>query len=200
MKMKVLNYNAVAHNIKREVEDLIGEPVKLNTIVAAIMRFSSEYEKEVIPPPLRVLKDTRLNLTTGISDITVTCPQDRQPELIKNILESVSKSKHPLSIHQFPGSVKIITDTNNSEDIIEKLRGRYGVERRDGCARLSIRMSPEAEHTAGIMAFIAESLYRVGISAVDGFFAYEDIILILKEADASRAFELFRTEISRAAM
>ena len=49
--------------------------------------------------------------------------------------------------------------------------------------------------TPGLTAFITDLLFRNGISAVNGFFANEDIILTLDESYASRAFESLRSEI-----
>lgn len=195
LKMKVLNYTAVAQNIQKEVETMVGEPVKLNTIVASITRFSDTLEKDVIAQPLDVLKNARLNLITGVSDITVACSQDQQPKLIKKILELASKTPS-VSIHQLPSHIKVIGDTNYLGMMINELNGEGDAQRRDGYASLHVKISPEAEHRMGVAAFIAERLYRIGINVVEGFFSPEDIVLILRESDASRAFEMLRNEIN----
>ncbi|MBM2853012.1 MAG: hypothetical protein HW420_1559, partial [Candidatus Nitrosotenuis sp.] len=44
---------------------------------------------------------------------------------------------------------------------------------------------------------VAELLHSNGIEIENAFFSQDDIILVLKEEDASKAYEILRMEISR---
>jgi hypothetical protein len=44
---------------------------------------------------------------------------------------------------------------------------------------------------------VAEILHNSGIEMQNAFFSQDDIILVLREEDASKAYEILRAEISR---
>lgn len=196
--MKVLNYNAVAHMIANDVEELVGKPVNHNTIVAAIVRFSNELEREIPKVPLSVLSDAKLDLVTGVSDITISCPANQQHELVENILNLASSGNYAVRINQFPTYIKVATNSGELERKIRELKEAPTITE-ERHAELHVKFAPEAILTPGIMAFITDLLFRNGISAVNGFFANEDVILTIDEDYASRAFESLRSEISRLA-
>jgi hypothetical protein len=200
LKMKVLNYNAVAKMIQDEVTAMVGKPVNPNTIVAAIIRFSNSLEKEKPETPFEVLGEAKLDLVTGVSDMTISCPAEEQYELVEKILNIASRGNYSVRINQFPTFIKVTTDSSELEQKIramkkEELRTAGGGRH----AELHVKLSPETMLAPGIMAFVTDLLFRNGISAVNGFFADEDIILTLDETYASRAFESLRREISRMA-
>jgi hypothetical protein len=197
LKMKVLNYNAVAKMIQDDVAAMVGKPVNPNTIVAAIMRFSNTYEKEKPGTAMEALGDAKLDLVTGVSDITLSCPAEQQYELVEKILGLASEGSHSVRVNQFPTFIKVATDSSELEQQIRGMKKESRTMTRERHAELHVKFSPEAMLAPGIMAFITDLLFRNGISAVNGFFADEDIILTLDEAYASRAFESLRKEISR---
>jgi hypothetical protein len=48
-----------------------------------------------------------------------------------------------------------------------------------------------------VVSYVSEILHDNGIELVNAFFGQDDIILVLHEKDAARAYEILRGEISR---
>ncbi len=60
----------------------------------------------------------------------------------------------------------------------------------------TIRLSPSAEKVPGIASFITELLYRNGVSILDAFLSYEDVILIVQERLGPKAYQVLSEKIS----
>ncbi len=70
-KQKLVNYHALAANIKNEVEKMAGKPTTINTIVVAITRLSNTVAEVSKPQPFLILKDARITLASDVVDITI---------------------------------------------------------------------------------------------------------------------------------
>ena len=61
-----------------------------------------------------------------------------------------------------------------------------------------IKISVPREHSrSDVVSYVAEVLHTNGIELVNAFFSQDSIIIILNEKDASRAYEILRSEIVR---
>ena len=58
------------------------------------------------------------------------------------------------------------------------------------------RVPPASEKVPGIASFITELLYRNGVSIIDAFLGYEDIVLIVQEKFVPKAYQALSEEIS----
>ncbi|MEM3637675.1 MAG: hypothetical protein QXX17_03735 [Conexivisphaerales archaeon] len=195
IKMRVLNYNAVADLIQKEVEEMVGKKVNPNTIVAALVRYANTLTPEQDDDsPLEALKKARFTLTTGVTDVTIQVPLSDQTEILKKVFDLLRESEvSHVNIFKTPDHLKIIMGVEDFEKIKSELEG-VNLDYDDGYARLAISLPAEEEELADILNYITDNLYRSGIRSIDGFFSYDDIVLILREADASRAFDLLRKQ------
>jgi hypothetical protein len=100
LRMRVINYSAVARYIRGEVESISGSDVDPSTIVTAIMRLSNALEGLVEEEAESPLKGSKLNLVTGVSEITVVAPPSRHGEIINKIVSTGDFDSYRFSIHQ----------------------------------------------------------------------------------------------------
>src|SRR5579885_2717502 len=169
MKMRVLNYNAVADLIQPEVEEMVGKKVNPNTIVAALVRYAN----------------------TLIQETNTANPL----EALKKIFDLLGESEvSHVNIFKTPDHFKIIMSVEDFEKIRRGLDG-IDIDYDEGYARLAISLPAEEEEVADILNYITDNLYRSGIKSLDGFFSYDDIVLILRESDASKAFDILRKQV-----
>jgi hypothetical protein len=88
----------------------------------------------------------------------------------------------------------------NEDLLYEKLKaarkGRYPLKPRMKTAKITIHISQEAQKSPGIAAYLTGLLYRNGITIIDAFLGYEDVILILDESDGPRAYTILEEETS----
>jgi hypothetical protein len=198
IRMGLINYHALAARIKPTVDRITGRDVNVNTIVVIIKRFSDAQSKLGLPPTMSVLRNSKMTLSSGVVDVTINPKREAFINELKRLVElSAELNERP---HIFPlvSSIKIIADANDYEKLKAALKGRYALKPRMKTAKITIRLSEEAQTSPGIAAYVTGLLYRNGITIIDAFLGYEDIILILDESDGSRAYTILEEETSEA--
>ncbi len=195
VRMKIVNYHALASKISRDVETLTGSKPKLETVVVAIKRFSDGL-LEKTAEAVDVMKDAKLSLLGRVSDITIEGKSVPTLKLVEELLRLAPRFIGAPNIFQLPHAVKVLADEEDANIIKDKLSGTYPVRVRSGTAMISVRLSPSAEKIPGIAALITELLYRNGISLLDVFYGYEDLLLLVEEQFGPRVYEILSKEIA----
>ncbi len=195
VRMKIVNYHALASKISRDVEMLTGSKPKLETVVVAIKRFSDGVGEKTAEA-VDVLKDAKLSLLGRVSDITIEGKSVPTLKTVEELLRLAPRFVGAPNVFQLPHSVKVLADEEDANMIKDKLSGSYSVRVRSGTAMISIRLSPSAEKIPGIAALITELLYRNGISLLDVFYGYEDLLLLVEEQFGPRVYEILSKEIA----
>ena len=197
IRMGLINYHALAARIKPTVDRITGRNVNVNTIVVIIKRFSDAQSKLGLPPAMSVLRNSKMTLSSGVVDVTIYPKRESFINELKRLVEiSTELNERP---HIFPlvSSIKIIADTNDYEKLKTALKDRYPLKPRMKTAKITIRLSEDAKKFHGVAAYITNLLYRNGITIIDAFLGYEDVILILDESDGPRAYMILEEETSK---
>ena len=196
MKMDLINYTALAVKIQPEIEKILGNSVNLNTIVVAIKRYADSFEikEEVKEEP--VLKNARLALTDGIMDVKFSIKDSNQIDPMA-ILDKFSKITNNYEFFRMSDSFRFLAE--DMEDI-RQIFGNVS-DREDvfstGLAKIKITI-PNSQNQSDVVSYVAEVLHANGIELVNAFFSQDNIIIILNEKDASRAYEILHSDIMRA--
>jgi hypothetical protein len=199
LKARLINYHALAANIKVEVERKAGKPTTINTIVVAIMRFSAsikeaegEHERH-----LRVLKAARITLSSDVVDVTIKTKKSELLPMVKQIAELSSALSEPIHLFQLSNSIKLIADEAEYTSLIRGSLGKGRIAKETTrLSRLDIHLSPEVELTSEFGFFLTELLYRHGISIHQTYIG-EETILILDRDEGPKTYEILREEIDR---
>ncbi len=195
MKMDVINYTALAVKIQPVVERHLGTSVNLNTIVVAIKRYSDSFEQKEVVKNESVLKNARLSLTDGILDIKFSA-DDFGEEDAASLMSKFSEINPDYEFFRLANSFRVLT-----EDLagIRELFGSFGNTENKfitGLAKIKILIPPE-QNRNDIASYVAEVLHSNGIEPANAFFSQDNITIVLNEKDASRAYEILRSEIAR---
>jgi hypothetical protein len=196
LKLKIVNYHGLAAKIYPEVEELTGKKANLETIVVAIKRFSDGLGEREITGMSASLKGSKLNLSGGIVEMTVRgrAPQVRQ--ILQDVLKMEDEFNGTPYVFQLLNSVKIIAEEEDAKLLEKVFRGRYEMSLKKNAATITIRLSPSAEKVPGVISFITELLFRNGVSILDAFLSYEDVILMVQERFGPKAYQVLSEEIS----
>ena len=197
LKAKLINYHALAANIKSEVEKRAGKPTTVNTIVVAIMRFSDSIEDAEgdHEAPLSVLKAARITLASDVVDVTVRTKKSELLAMVKQIADLSAALNEPIHLFQLSNSIKLIADEAEYQAMIRGSLGKGHIAKETTkLSRLDIHLSPEVEITPEFGLFLTELLYRHGISIHQTYIG-EETILILDRDEGPRAYEILREEI-----
>jgi len=195
MKMDVINYTALAVKIQPEVERHLGNPVNLNTIVVAIKRYADSFETKEDVKEQSVLKNARLSLTDGVLDVKFSLDEFGEQEAI-NLMNKFSELKSDYEFFRLADSFRLLTeDLVDVRQLIESFPGGKNFSS-TGLAKIKIRI-PQDQNRSDAVSYVAEILHTNGIELINAYFSQDDIVVVLNEKDASRAYELLRAEISR---
>jgi aspartokinase len=195
MKMDLINYTALAVKIQPDVEKNLGAKVNLNTIVVAIKRYSDSFDLKDEIKNDSILKNARLSLTDGILDIKFST-NDLGEENAVALLNKFSEINPDYEFFRLADSFRVLT-----EDLagIREIFGAVGNAEdkfNTGLAKIKILIPAEQSRT-DVASYVAGVLHSNGIEPVNAFFSQDNIIIVLNEKDASRAYEILRSEIAR---
>jgi hypothetical protein len=196
LKLKIVNYHALASKIAPEVNELTGKEANIETIVVAIKRFSDRLSEGRMEEMSAILKGARLNLAGGAVEVTIGAKGAAAHRVLQDVLRLASKFTEAPNIFQLPNSVKLIAQEEDALLLEGALSSKYPLSLKKGVARVTVRMPPAAENAPGIVSLITELLYRNGISILDAFLSYEDIVMIVHEKSGPKAYQVLSERIS----
>lgn len=191
LRMQVINYSAVARYIQEQVKDMSGDEVDPNTIVTAIMRFSKEASAQEARPASGALSGSRFNLVTDIVDISIPSSPQEQSVIIEQ-LALLQKKGLNIKLHQYQGSLKVIATSQATHEFMQDI-WQYNPVVREGFAELNVVMAQDRSRYDRV-ALLTDLLFRHGVHLVNAFFSQSEISLIVNEEDASKAFEVLRSQ------
>jgi aspartokinase len=195
MKMDLINYTALAVKIQPDVERVLGNSVNLNTIVVAIKRYADSFEIKDEMVEKSVLKNARLALTDGIIDIKFSI-NDSQGVDPLTILDKFSKITSNYDFFRSSDSFRFLTeDLDSIRQIFDSLPNQDNIFS-TGLAKIRISIPPN-KNKSDVVSYVAEVLHDNGIELVNAFFSQDNIIIILNEKDASRAYDILHSDIIR---
>lgn len=196
MKMDVINYTALAVKIQPDIERQLGNPVNLNTIVVAIKRFADSFAEKDEVKSESILKNARLSLTDGILDIKFSA-NDIDKNEAASLLNKFEQFDSDYEFFRLADSTfRVLTeDLADIRKMFESLPSAKNFFNA-GLAKIKIKISQD-QNRSDVVSYVAELLHGNGIELQNAFFSQDDIILVLREEDASKAYEILRAEISR---
>ena len=196
MKMDLINYTALAVKIQPEIEKILGNSVNLNTIVVAIKRYADSFENKEEVKEESVLKNARLNLTDGIMDIKFSVKDSDELDPMA-ILDKFSKVTSNYEFFRLSDSFRFLAE--DMEDIRQIFNNVSTKDDMFSTGLAKIRISiPNSHNQSDVVSYVAEVLHANGIELVNAFFSQDNIIIILNEKDASRAYDILHSDIMRA--
>jgi hypothetical protein len=195
MKMDLINYTALAVKIQPEVERQLGAPVNLNTVVVAIKRYADSYEQKEDVSERPVLKDARLSVTDGIMDVRIPRDSFRIAEA-SSLFDQFSKIDPDYEFFRLADSFRFLTeelpDVRKLFESLPNTQSQFST----GLTRITIGIPP-GQNRSDVGSYVADVLHANGIEWDDAYFSKDKMIITLNSKDASKAYDILRSEISR---
>jgi hypothetical protein len=201
----IANYTALAQKIKTEVERITGVEVQLGTIVVAIKRFADTLNKERQDKDKIIinysLQGARMSLTGSIIDVDF---EDRGFDEISDILdEFFEKESGSYNIFQTNRQLRLFAeDLEEIRKIVSIASKKFDGKITEGLSKIRITLpsSDEEQRQQGsyynILFLVSDILHDNQIPLHNAFFDHNEIVLILNDKDAARAYELLRAKMS----
>ncbi|HEX2124444.1 MAG TPA: hypothetical protein VHF44_02455 [Nitrososphaeraceae archaeon] len=205
LKSGIANYTALAQRIKSDVETIVGSQVNVGTIVVAIKRFADVLEKEKQdeekkPSNTHPMNGARMSLTGSIIDIDF----DRELDELSNILDEVFEKESGYNLFQTNKQLRLFTeDIDEIRNIVSTASKKFDFKLKEGLSKITINFPSSTSYNNeqtpynDVLSLVSDVLYNNQIPLYNAFFAPNETVLILKNKDAARAYELLRAKITK---
>jgi len=193
IKMDLINYTALAVKIQPDVEKLLGGPANLNTIVVAIKRYADSFEAKDPIKDEPVLQNARLSVTDGIVDIRIPKESFTISES-SSLFDKFSKIDPDYEFFRVADSFRFLTE--DIADVRKLFESLPNIQTSSKLTRISIGI-PSNQNRSDVGSYVADLLHSNGIEWQDAYFSRDKMIITLDTDDASRAYDILRSEISR---
>lgn len=205
LKSGIANYTALAQRIKSDVETIVGSQVNVGTIVVAIKRFADILEKEKQdeekkPSNTHPMNGARMSLTGSIIDIDF----DQELDELSNILDEVFEKESGYNLFQTSKQLRLFTeDIDEIRNIVSTASKKFDFKLKEGLSKITINFPSSTSYNNeqtpynDVLSLVSDVLYNNQIPLYNAFFAPNETVLILKNKDAARAYELLRAKITK---
>lgn len=171
LKYDLVNYSRLARKLCR---DIYGSQANFYAAKAALMRMAPKIRKkegEIEGKALEVLKNTSLTIRSKV--VVLVSSSQLQ-------LEAISSVK----------SGRFYVYIAARRDAKKAMRSKSVVLSEDNLNLFILSSGTEIETTPGVISTILHLLAAEGINVREFISSYTDTLLVIKEADTSRAYEL----------
>ncbi len=191
LELGIANYTALAERIKPDIEKLIGSKVNLNTVVVAIKRFADSLDEKPDSKPLTT--KAKMSLTGSIIDVSF---QKENDEDLAAILDEFFERDNRYHLFQTDNHLTLLAeDAEDTRKIVTSALEKFDGKVLEGLSRVSLSLNSEEQSPYYLLSLISTILYNHRISVHSAFFTADEIVLILSNKDAAKAYDLIRMRI-----
>jgi hypothetical protein len=200
----IANYTALAERIKPEIERLIGSKVNLNTIVVAIKRFADALEKKNQQQQQHqngnthlVAVKARMSLTDSIIDIDFQKENnDDDNDALARILDEFFEQDSSYNLFQTDSHFSLLTeDADEIRRIVAGTIQKFDGKIREGLSKITVSLTLDDPSRYHILSLVSNILYNHQIPLHSAFFTTNEMVLILSDKDAAKAYDLIRMKL-----
>lgn len=172
IKENIVNFSSLARKISIE---LFGNTKKVNAIKMALVRHSKklfQIQENLEDQILNVLRKSSLTIKTKVSVLISS--------------REIPSLKY-LSYVESSGTITYIVEDNELEKI---KKSKFSLNTETTLNLIVVHSPPSIEETPGVISYLIDSLSSEGINIVEFVSCYTDTLLVIRQADTSRAQEI----------
>jgi hypothetical protein len=172
LRERIANYSSLARKISREA---FGNERHANAVKMALVRMVGrirEREEDLEGRILSVLRGSSLSIRSKV--VVIVC--SRELEKIKY-----------LSYAESGGMITYVATLQEAE---KARRSKSVVRLEPNLNLITVHSPPSLEDTPGVIAHILDALAEEGINVAEFVSCYTDTLLVVREADTARAYEI----------
>jgi len=182
----IVSFNKLAENLKPQIEEELGRPVKHSAVVMALRRTSDKITKTAKEPSFSYSIET---IKTDISYIVL----EESPTLLSKLQKLYSiidfKKGGILNIIQGNYEIAIITNHKYKDKVLDILADEKVLETVDDLVSISLTYSKNFLFTPGILYDISRFLAWENINAIDIILTKTELSLIIDKKDLMRCYK-----------
>ncbi|HXX98505.1 MAG TPA: hypothetical protein VEL11_15480 [Candidatus Bathyarchaeia archaeon] len=204
----IANYTALAEKIKPDVEKLTGSEVNMGTIVVAIKRLADRLQEEEkiqnesdLKHILPIIEGARMSLTGSVIDIDFNESRfDQLSDIFDEIFEK--ETNHKYSLFQTDKQIRLLLDdVEEIRSTAVKASKKFDGKIRGGLSKITITIpsllnnNNDRRKYHRFISSVSDIIYNSRIELQDAFYTPNEIVLVLNDTDAAKAYELLRAKL-----
>lgn len=207
----IANYTALAQRIKPEIEKLTASNVNTGTIVVAIKRLVDNLHKEEEIENNSTLRDNRstiiegvrMSLTGSIMDVDFN---ESEFDQLSHLLDEIFDKRSNFSYNLFQSNKQIrllAEDVDEFRNLVSIASKKFDGRIKERLSKITITIPSHSEEHMdpdvyrNFISLVSDIIYNSRIKLEDAFFTPHEIVLVLEDKDAARAYELISTKITK---
>ena len=201
LTLGIANYTALAERIKPDIERLTGSKVNLNTIVVAIKRFADALEKKNTQQDNSTTHLTsakaKMSLTGSIIDIDFQKENNENDnDALASVLDEFFEQDSRYNLFQTDSHFSLLTEDADEirrmvANAIQKFDGKIS----EGLSKITVSLTYDDQSPYHLLSVVSNILYNHQIPIHSAFFTANEIVLILSNKDAAKAYDLIRMKL-----
>jgi hypothetical protein len=208
----IANYTALAQKIKPDVEKITTSNVNIGTIVVAIKRLVDNLQSERDVDKIStisdypIVEDVRMSLTGSIMDVDFNESKfDQFSFILDEIFEK--ETNHNYNLFQTDKQIRLLLDdVEEIRNIVVKASKKFDGKIRGGLSKITITIPSLLDDNNNnnnkktyyrFISSVSDIIYNSRIELQDAFYTPNEIVLVLNDKDAAKAYELLRAKITK---
>jgi hypothetical protein len=138
-----------------------------------------------------------MSLTGSILDIDFQKENNAYDDMLENILDQFFEHESPYNLIQTDSHFTLLTEDADEvrrivADAIEKFDGKI----MGGLSKITISLSTDEQNPYYLLSLVSNMLHNHQIPVHSAFFTPNEMVLILSDKDAAKAYDLIRMKIA----
>ena len=188
------NYSAIARLVQPKVKEILGQDVKLESIITSVKRAKAKY-KPLRGKITKIVAGSVINIRTDMAKISV--------EKTKENLEKIRKSLADLPGEFFQiiegiSAVTLVFDQKSFNKICSMFKEKDVLDKKQNLATVIIRSPDEIIDTPGCVLVFYNTVSRRNLNIEETLSCFTDTIIVLGMEDVSKAFAALTELIAEA--
>jgi hypothetical protein len=197
----------LAEKIKPDVEKITASEVNIGTIVVAIKRLVDNLRTKGDVDPISasndypIVEDVRMSLTGSVIDVDFNESKfDQFSFILDEIFEK--ETNHKYNLFQTDKQIRLLLDdVEEIRNIVVRASKKFDGKVRDGLSKITITIPSLLNNNNDrrtyhrFISSVSDIIYNSRIELQDAFYTPNEIVLVLNDTDAARAYELLRAKI-----
>ena len=186
LRQGIINYAALAEQIKEYLDDKLGIDLKQISVIMAIRRYQEKMTNAKLNK-IHYGEKSEANLKTNLHMFTVAKSKSVIEKIIKIIALTNSNSGGVLHIVQGNYQVAIITNSHNANKAKAELKGEEIIREDRNLVSIALKYSDELIDIPGNLFMLTRALAWENITIINTVETMSETIFIIKEKDSTRA-------------
>lgn len=186
----IVNYSALARDLKPEIQKTLFKDVQEGAILMALRRLSTKKSPNISLKKL-FTQSPDVIVRSNVIEITINSTTSSQGKY-KELLGVQNEKNHFLTISQGVFETTIIASRELKEVILNVFKGERIIATLDDLASLTIRLPQETINMPTVYYQIIKSLAWEGINIVEVVSTYTELTIILSDKDIGHAFSVIK--------